>query len=174
MLFPERTRRRQISAIVHVQSPANRRIENRQRHNREDIWSKDPWRWYRILFLTHPYNRGGCCWCGNPATVVEHSDWSFYGTDTYLDFWKAGCEPMCSPCNRAKRRGLRLCPRCRRQGHYAPEGELCWDCRNDKELLLFRKDKRKRSKAAYGRATYRRLHGKKIYNTRLGKWVTVK
>lgn len=156
------------------QSPDNIRIANRQAKNRI-IWSTEPWKLRRLLFLTHPSNRGGCVWCGNIASVVEHDDWSFYGTETYIDLFAAGCVPMCVPCNRAKRRNKILCPRCRRQGHYCFPGDVCWDCRDDKEDIMRRKIVRLRLRRTRDRAQYNKFHPTiKVVDTKTGKWVSIK
>jgi hypothetical protein len=156
-------------------SPDNIRIEGRHENN-VIIWSTEPWRFLRLLFLNHPDNRGGCVWCGNIASVVEHPNYEFYGTPTYLRFHEAGCVPMCVPCNRAKRQGKHLCPRCRRQGHYVAgsDGEVCWDCKpeEEKERLIFRKEHRNRARNQRNRSTYRRYHPKK--EVRNGQWVEVR
>lgn len=154
-------------------SPDNRRISGRQAVHKI-IWSTEPWRFRRLLFLSHPSNAGGCIWCGDLATVVEHPNYEFYGTPDYLDFWKAGCVPMCSSCNRAKRQGKHLCPRCRRRGHYVSDGEsVCWDCKPEaeRERLIFGKEHRARVKNESNRKRYRAYHPKKVI--RNGVWVQI-
>lgn len=156
-------------------SPENRRINTRQAVHRI-VWSSDPWKWKRIVFLTHPSNKGGCVWCGNIANVVEHDDWDAYlhGEEHYLDFFKCGAVPMCSLCNQAKRRGKILCPRCKRQGHYvhSPD-EICWSCKTpeERDRILFLKDQKRRNTNLRNQKLYRAYHPKKVI--RNGVWVTI-
>ena len=152
-------------------SPENRRINGRQGKNRI-IWSTDPWKWKRIVFLSA--QQGGCAWCGCIPSVVAHPPNSeTYGTPDYLDFAKARCYPLCLPCARAEYRGKILCPRCRRQGHYCAPDDVCWDCKPEevRERILYLRDKRKRDRAASGRKRYQQYHPKKVI--RNGVWVTI-
>ena len=157
-------------------SPENRRINGRQSNNRT-IWNTEPWKFRRLLFLS--LAQGGCQWCGSIPSVVAHPPGSpTYGTPDYLDFRKAGCYPLCVPCARAEYRGLVLCPRCRRQGCYVPansDGDVCWDCRpaEERERLLYLRDKRKRDKKGANNSRYNRLHPTVKIVGKDGKWIRV-
>jgi len=160
--------------MIDYGSPQNRRIAGRQARNRI-IWGSDPWKWYRIVFLSA--QQGGCEWCGNIPSVVAHPPGSpTYGTEDYLDFRKAGCYPLCLPCARAEYRGKVLCPRCRRQGHYCAPGDVCWDCKpeEERERILYLRDKRKHDRAAAARKRYLKYHPKKVIDKKTGKWVVRK
>ena len=159
---------------IRTESPENRRINNRQSGNRI-IWRTEPWRFLRALFLSEPGNKGGCVWCGNIAVLVEHDDWKFYGTRDYLNFKKAGCVPMCLPCNRAKRRGLHLCPRCKRQGHYVVDGQVCWSCKSpeEREAAIYRAESRRRNRNAYNRKRAKEAYQIKKVKRRMVKTVRI-
>ena len=154
-------------------SPENRRIKGRQdRH--KIIWSGEPWRFKRLLFLSAA--QGGCHWCGNVPSVVAHPPGSpTYGTPDYLDFRKAKCYPLCLPCARAEYRGQVLCPRCRRQGHYCAPDDVCWSCKPEaeRERLLYRKDKRKQKVRQANKERYRSCFPTKKIVGKDGKWIRV-
>ena len=154
-------------------SPENRKINGRQSNNRI-IWSTEPWKFRRLLFLSTA--QGGCEWCGNIPAVVAHPPGSpTYGTPDYLDFRKAGCYPLCVPCARAEYRGKVLCPRCRRQGHYCAPGDVCWDCKPEaeRERLLYLRDKRKHDKRTASQRSYRHVHPFQKIVGKDGKWIRV-
>lgn len=156
-----------------TRSPDNIRIENRQ-HEHKIVWTTEPWRFLRLLFLLHPHNRGGCIWCGNIANVVEHGDYDYRRSD-YLEFFRVGCVPMCSQCSKAYFRGKKLCPRCRQQGHYVTqEDQVCYSCTPaaTKEQWAHNKERRRKSINERNRVTYRKYHPKKAVVS--GKWVTLK
>ena len=164
-------------------SPQNRQIVSRQSENKI-IWSTEPWLFKRIVFLSSPSCRGGCIWCGNIPSVVCHPGTVevYRSKDTYLDFRKAGCYPMCVPCNNAERKGMVLCPRCRKQGHYVPagidgkgDGKVCWTCKpaDERERILFQRDQKRRDRANMDRVRYRRAHGFTKIVGKDGKWIRV-
>ena len=156
-------------------SPENIRIGNRHSKNIA-IWDSEEWEWKRIVFLSGPWSLGGCIWCGNIAHVVEHPNYEFYGKPEYLDFIKAGCVPMCVPCNQAKRRGKVLCPRCRQRGHYVNSSdEVCWSCKpaEERERLILGKEHRQRERNEILRKKSRKYRPVKVINKQTGKWVTI-
>ena len=166
-----------------TRSPANIRIENRQGRNRI-IWSSEPWKFRRLLFLLHPANKGGCVWCGQPANTVCHpgTEDVYRKIELYLDFRKAGCYPMCSPCNNAERQNKILCPRCRQQGHYVPagrdgkgDGAVCWSCKpeEEKQRLKEGKECRKELRRNLERNKYWDRTLTSVINPKTGRWVKV-
>jgi len=132
-----------MPTIHQTKSPDNIRIDGRQAAHKI-VWTTEPWLFLRALFLS--LAQGGCAWCGNIPQVVAHPAGFKYGDlSRYYDFAKAGCYPMCVQCNNAEYAGKVLCPRCKRQGHYCPAGEVCWDCKPEElERVLANKDKWKR------------------------------
>ena len=138
-------------STIRTESPDNRRINERKHYNTTRIWSKEPWRFLRLLFLS----RHGwiCSWCGNVAQVVAHDGWDAYGKEEYYDFERTA-KPLCRSCNAAERQGKVLCPRCRKQGHYVPGNDpdaVCWTCKSpeEREAAIYRKEHRERNRNAY-------------------------
>ena len=154
-------------------SPENRRINGRQSNNRT-IWNTEPWKFRRLLFLS--LAQGGCAWCGDIPQVVAHPPNSeYYGKPGYLDFKLSGCYPLCLQCARAEYRGLVLCPRCRRKNHYCAPGEVCWDCKpaEERERLLYLRDKKKHDKRSISQRDYRYAHPLRKIVGKDGKWIRV-
>jgi len=73
-----------------------------------------------------------CAYCGRPATMVHHDeDWHYFTKETYYD--PQNMTPCCGTCHRMYRKGLVICPACRK--HYIlRSSEKCRWCRGLMEI----------------------------------------
>jgi hypothetical protein len=103
-------------------SPANIRIENRQKKNKKEVWGKA--RWKRE---SRAFKEGKICeWCGaTEILVVCHPPDIFPGHPDYWDLTK--CHVLCQKCNLCEMAGLVICKECR-EGYHTPLYEKCLNC----------------------------------------------
>jgi hypothetical protein len=90
-----------------------------------------------------------CAYCGRPATLAHHDeDWMYLTKEVY--YAPENMTSACGSCHRMYRRGLVICPACRK--HYIRRtSEKCQWCRG---VVRTQKDRNGR---AY-KSTYKRRH----------------
>jgi hypothetical protein len=122
-----------------MNSPANIRIENRQKKNK-GFWASPEWK-----KAAKAYKAGKVCeWCGaSERLVVCHPSDIYPGHPDYMDFLKSQCKVLCQKCNRAEMGNLVLCQQCKR-GYHTRMNEKCLNC--DEERAKKIKERIERSR----------------------------
>jgi hypothetical protein len=102
------------------------------------LWWKIPV--YRKARLAFIIRNPICVRCGRKATTPGHSHEDYHSFDTYLAAVVTNkCDPLCSGCNLAEKKGLRPCPSCVKEKkpkirYIRPEQEYCYDHRPAEEI----------------------------------------
>jgi hypothetical protein len=109
-------------------SPANIRIENRQKKNRR-IWGSKAWKIAKQHFLI---KNDHCEWCDAYSELPHHPTDEYYGKDEYIDLHLNGCVALCRKCHFALHKGLILCKECKHNYH-TTQYEMCFNCDIDRQ-----------------------------------------
>jgi hypothetical protein len=134
-----------ISPITTTSCPQEIRAANRKAEHEE--WWNDPV--YQAIAAKRIEGET-CHYCGQrPATLAHHDeDWMYLTKEAYYD--PHNMTPCCGPCHKHYRRGLVICPACRK--HYIRRtSEKCQWCRGTKYICVSHTGR------AY-KSSYRRRH----------------
>lgn len=91
-----------------------------------ELWKTEEWKQNKAAFLkTNPI----CVWCGSPSSIPHHPQKPNSISDKeYLSL--RGGIPLCQRCHYAAKKGLKLCPLCKKN-YYKPKRKrekICWSC----------------------------------------------
>jgi hypothetical protein len=106
-------------STITVTSQPNLRILYRK--DKMPQWWQDPE--YQAIEAEFIRENPVCEYCGRPSTVAHHDeDWMYKSREAYFD--PKNMTPVCGPCHFHYRRGLRVCPTCKKNGivHYMQKG----------------------------------------------------
>jgi len=92
-----------------------------------NTWRTREWKQNRAEFLAGKF----CAWHGAPVKAAVPHHPQRRGTISKADYVSLkGCIPLCNQCHYAARKGLRLCPICKKHYFKPRRGRhtMCWEC----------------------------------------------
>ena len=107
-----------MSTIIVTSQPTLRIL---YRKDKMPQWWQDPE--YQAIEAEFIQENPVCEYCGRPSTVAHHDNADSYKSKEEY-FKKENMTPACGPCHFHYRRGLQVCPTCKKNGivHYMQKG----------------------------------------------------